>query len=226
MRYLIVASLLVIAGCGGSGGGDGGSSSSVSQSGMCFETSIQNCGSGPWDPFGIALSLAWISGQCTEEVRCTTDPIETDIDAGIVTDDFIASNWTVASAVESEPNSSPDEATPFVLQATASIRIAGTVNDATDLSDVVALSFGPNDSFDGYIAYLCSAPDNCFQPWYQGPEIYMELLDQNKLVIQTTNMAPTRYLSFQDSPGLLYYVVVRASDTSGADFDYQLIITD
>ena len=223
MKYLIVASTLVVTGCGG-GGGD--STSPVSQSGMCFETSIQNCGSGPWDPFGIALSLAWISGQCTEEVRCTTDPIETDLDAGIVTNDFIAANWTPTSAVENEPNNSPAEATPFVIQANASVLVTGTMNDSTDPADFVALSFGPNDSTNGYIAYLCRTPDDCIQPWYQGDEIYIDLLDQNELVIQTTNMALTHFISFQASQGLLYYVAVRALNTNGADLDYRLVITD
>ena len=146
MKYLIVASTLVVTGCGG-GGGD--SKSPVSQSGMCFETSIQNCGSGPWDPFGIALSLAWISGQCTEEVRCTTDPIETDLDAGIVTNDFIAANWTPTSAVENEPNNSPAEATPFVIQANASVLVTGTMNDSTDPADFESVSFCPNELTNG-----------------------------------------------------------------------------
>jgi len=225
MKYSIVASMLIIAGCGG-GGGNGNTSSSASQTDMCFETSLQNCGSGPWDPLGIALSLAWISGQCTEEVRCSADPVETDFDAGIVTNDFIATNWTPTSAVENEPNDNPAEATPFVIQANASVLITGALNDSTDPADFVALSFGPNDSINGYIAYLCSTPDDCIQPWFQGDEIYIDLLDQNQLVIQTTNMAATHFVSFQASQGVLYYVAVRALDTNGADFDYKLVITD
>lgn len=226
MRYLILVVALTIAGCGGGGGEDATVSSSSSQSGMCFETTLQNCGSGPWDPFGIALSLAWISGQCTEEVRCSSEPIETDLDAGIVTDEFIASNWTSTSADETEPNNGPDEANPFVLQATSGVLVSGSVNDSEDPADFVALSFGPTESANGYIAYLCRTPDDCIQPWYEGEEIYIDLLDQNELVIQTTNMATTHFISFQASPGLLYYVAVRALNTSGADFDYRLVVTD
>ena len=100
------------------------------------------------------------------------------------------------------------------------------MNDSTDPADFVALSFGPNDSTNGYIAYLCRAPDDCIQPWYQGDEIYIDLLDQNELVIQTTNMALTHFNSFQASQGLLYYVAVRALNTNGTDFDYRLVITD
>ena len=80
--------LMTLAGCGG------GDSGADAQPEMCFETSLQNCGPGPWDPFGLALSLAWNTGQCTQEVRCEVEPIQTDLEAGIVTDEFIASNWT------------------------------------------------------------------------------------------------------------------------------------
>jgi len=219
--FLILAAI-TLSSCGGGGSG----SSPSPQSAMCFETTIQNCGSGPWDPFGIALSLAWISGQCTEEVLCTSEPVATNFDEGIVTDDFINTNWTTSSAVETEPNNSPSEATPFVLQANSGVLVNGTLHDSTDLADFVALSFGPNPSINGYIAYLCRTPDDCIQPWYEGDEIYIDLLDQNELLIQTTNMAQTHFISFQASPGLLYFVAVRALDTNGADFDYRLVITD
>ena len=88
---MIVVSLL--AACG-----NGDSSDPEPPVRACFETSIQNCGSGPWDPFGIALSLAWISGQCTQEVLCTDSEVLTNFDEGIVTDDFITRNWTTSSA--------------------------------------------------------------------------------------------------------------------------------
>jgi hypothetical protein len=90
---------MTLAGCG-DGGGDSGADA---QPEMCFETSLQNCGPGPWDPFGLALSLAWNTGQCTQEVVCQAEPVQTDFDAGIVTDEFIQSNWTTTRGTDSEP---------------------------------------------------------------------------------------------------------------------------
>ncbi len=197
-----------------------------SSSGMCLQTSIQNCGPGPWDPFGIALSFAWVSGQCTTEVACTTTPVQTDFDTGIVTDDFIAENWTTASAEETEPNDDASQANPFVLQARSGLLFSGSLNDTRDTADYIALSFGRDASTNGYTAYLCGTPDDCLQPWYDGSAVYLELLDQNEVVIQTTNLAPTHFFSFHGSPGVLYYVAVRAAATNGTDFDYKLVITD
>lgn len=218
-----LASLLVA--CGG-GGDDEEPAPAPSSSGMCFATSLHYCGPGPWDPFGIALSFAWISGQCTREVRCTDQPVQTNFDAGIVTDAFIAANWTTASAEEIEPNDDVSQATPFVLQANSGLLFTGSLNDATDAADYIALSFGQNASINGYTAYLCRTPDDCLQPWYEGDAIYLELLDQNELVVQTTRLAPTHYFSFAASPGVLYYVAVRAAITNGTDSYYKLVITD
>ncbi|MDH3419038.1 MAG: hypothetical protein OEM78_06145 [Gammaproteobacteria bacterium] len=218
-----LASLLVAC---KSDGGDADPPPASTSSGMCLQTSLQNCGPGPWDPFGIALSFAWISGQCTREVTCTAAPVQTDFDAGIVTDDFIAANWTTASAGETEPNDDPSQANPFVLQANSGLLFSGSLDDATDTVDFVALSFGRDASINGYTAYLCRIPDDCLQPWYEGDAAYLELLDQNGLVIQTTSTAPTHYFTFQASPGVLHYVAVRAAGTTGTDFDYKLIITD
>lgn len=223
MRFLMIPLMAIAVGCDS---GEEESSAPPSSSGMCFQTSIQNCGSGPWDPFGIALSLAWISGQCTKEVLCTDGPVRTNFDDGIVTDDYIARNWTTASAVETEPNDRTSEATPFVLQANSGVLITGAVNDSTDIADFVALSFGPDVSVNGYTIYLCSALDNCTLPWYEGAAIYMDLLDQNELVVQSTRMGQTDHLSLQGTPGVLYYVAVRAEDTKGADFQYKLVVTD
>lgn len=133
------AQLLVLMTLAGCGGGDSGADA---QPEMCFETSLQNCGPGPWDPFGLALSLAWNTGQCTQEVRCEAEPIQSDLEAGIVTDDFIASNWTTTRGTDSEPNDSTSEATPYVIQENSGLRITGSVNDSTDLADFVAFSIG------------------------------------------------------------------------------------
>ena len=109
--------LMTLAGCGG------GDSVADVQPEMCFETSLQNCGPGPWDPFGLALSLAWNTGQCTQEVVCQAEPIQSDLEAGIVTDDFIASNWTTTRGTDSEPNNSTSEASPFVIRENNGLRI-------------------------------------------------------------------------------------------------------
>ena len=211
--------------CSG-GGSDETPAPVAASSAMCMQTTLQNCGPGPWDPFGIALSFAWISGQCTREVRCTDQPVQSDLDAGIVTDEFIATNWTTSSATETEPNDDPGEANPYVLQANSGLLLSGSLNDASDTADFVALSFGRDASVNGYTVYLCRTPDDCLNPWYQGNAAYLELLDQNELVIQTTSMLPTHYFTIQGTPGVLYFIAVRAADTNGTDFDYKLVITD
>jgi len=225
LAVCLIAPMLLVA-CGDGGSEGGRDTDSESSSGICRQTSIENCGPGPWDPFGLALSLAWISGQCTKEVLCTTDPVVTSFDDGIVTEDFIEEHWTSSHAVETEPNDSPSEATPFVIQANTGVRVRGSVNDSTDVADFVAISFGPNASVNGYFIYICGTPDDCLQPWYLGDEIYVDLMDQNELVLQTTKLSQSGYISFLASPGVLHFVAVRASNTNGMDFDYSLVVTD
>ena len=214
--------LMTLASCGG-GGGD---SVADVQPEMCFETSLQNCGPGPWDPFGLALSLAWNTGQCTQEVRCEAEPIQSDLGAGIVTDDFIASNWTTTTATETEPNNSTSEATPFVIRENNGLRITGSVSDSTDLADFTAFS---TQSFDLHATYLCRAVGTCTLPFLQSNEIYIELLDQNGNILRTTDMMQSsngHEIAFTPSQGLRYFVVVRALNTGGVDFEYDLVITD
>ena len=214
--------LMTLAGCGG-GGGD---SVADEQPEMCFETSLQNCGSGPWDPFGLALSLAWNTGQCTQEVVCQAEPIQSDLEAGIVTDDFIASNWTATRGTDSEPNNSTSEATPYVIQENSSLGITGRVNDATDVADYVAFS---TQSFDLHAIYICRTVTDCTNPFLQSDEIFIELLNQNENIIQTTNMMQTsngHEIVFTPSQGLRYFVVVRALNTGAVDFEYKIVVTD
>lgn len=196
-----------------------------SDDGICRQTTLQNCGAGPWDPFGIALAFAWYSGQCTEEVVCPVEPPQTNFADGIVTNDFIERNWTTSVAVDTEPNDSTAEARPFVVRARSGLLITGTVNDATDPADFIAVSFEPAS----YTAYLCRSVDVCVQPWLQSDDVYLELWDQNELVIQTTNMmhsAEGHAIAFQPSQGLRYFISVHALDTDGADFQYKLVVTD
>lgn len=212
--------LMTLASCGG------GDSGADVQPEMCFETSLQNCGPGPWDPFGLALSLAWNTGQCTQEVRCEAEPIQSDLGAGIVTDDFIASNWTTTTATETEPNNSTSEASPFVIRENNGLRISGSVNDSSDLADFTAFS---TQSFDLHAIYICRTVTDCTNPFLQSNEIYIELLDQNGNILRTTDMMQSsngHEIAFTPSQGLRYFVVVRALNTDGVDFEYDLVITD
>jgi hypothetical protein len=195
--------------------------------GVCRQTSLQNCGPGPWDPFGIALTFAWVGGQCTREVRCESQPVTSDLANGIVTDTFIASNWTSTRHQDVEPNDGIGEAMPMVLQANTSILLTGQVNDVDDPADFVAL--GVLSSQGQVAVYLCRAVNSCLLPFLQTDEIYIELMDQNGTVIATTNMMQTsngHEIVFIPAQGLGYFIAVRANDTGGQNFDYQLNITD
>jgi len=209
-----------LAACGSSGSED-----ETVTGGMCFETSLQNCGPGPWDPFGIALTFAWVGGQCTREVSC--DPVETNLTGGIVTDDYINANWRVGSVPDREPNNTTENAMPVVLQSGGAIFLTGTVNNANDPADVLALAVA---SSDGLIAiYLCATPQDCTLPFLQSNEIHIDLFDQNGTLIQTTNMmqsADGHSIAFLPSAGLGYFVSVTARDTKSADFTYRLNIVD
>ena len=195
--------------------------------GTCQRTTLQNCGSGPWDPFGIALAFAWVSGQCTEEVGCEAAPVPSDLLNGVVTNDFINANWTVGSVPDREPNDDMDEAMPVVLRAGGAIFLTGTVNDADDPADVLALAV---QSFSGQIAtYLCATPQNCAGQNLQSDQIHIDLLDQNGTLIQSTNPvqgSSSHGIAFLPAAGLGYFVAVRARDTGGADFVYRLNIVD
>ena len=192
----------------------------------CFETTLANCGSGPWDPFGIALAFAWWGGNCTEEVACAADVSPMDLTAGLVTGDFIRANWTSNNADEREPNGMPEEAMPFLIEDDGSLLLTGTVNDATDAADYITFA---TESFDLHAIYLCAEVDDCLLPFYQGDAIYIELLDQNGSVLQSTQFTQTangHEIVYMPSPGLRYFAVVRAAGTDGADVDYKLVLTD
>ncbi len=220
-RSAVIAVMMVgLAACNSSGSQD-----DPPTDGRCFETSLQNCGPGPWDPFGIALAFAWVGGQCTQEVSC--ESVQTDLTAGIVTDDYINSNWRVGSVPDREPNDTTETAMPVVLQAGGGIFLTGTVNDASDPADLLALAVA---SSEGLIAiYLCETPQDCTLPFLQSDEIHIDLFDQNGTLIQTTNMmqsANGHSISFLPASGLGYFVAVIARDTNGADFAYRLNIVD
>jgi hypothetical protein len=214
--------LVCAAALSGCSSGDGGNKKPES----CFETSLANCGDGPWDPFGIALAFAWWGGQCTEEVACTTEPVQTDLEAGLVTEAFIRENWTSNSMDEREPNDSVAEAMPFIVEDDGSVLIMGSVNDATDPEDFFVFT---NQSFDLHAIYVCREVDQCTLPFYQGDALYIELLDQNGSPLESTEFAQTNNgheIVYTPSPDLRYFAVVHAQNTGGMDFQYKIVLTD
>jgi len=195
-------------------------------SNTCYQTTLQNCGSGPWDPFGIALAFAWYLGGCTEEIMCTNQPVQSSLATGIITDQYIRENWTTARANEIEPNDTSNTASPSIIQDGGGLRLIGSVNRATDNTDIVAVAM---QSCDLHAIYLCSAIGQCTLPFLQTNALYLELLDQNEVVMQTTEHQKTvngHEIAFSPSYGVMYYVAVRAADSGGTDFSYELVITD
>lgn len=192
----------------------------------CFETTLANCGSGPWDPFGIALAFAWWSGQCTEEVACAADAPQTDLIAGIVTDSFIRSNWTVNHAIEREPNDSREQAMAFLIENDGSFQITGLVEASSDAVDYLVFK---TESSDLHAAYLCRTVDECMLPFYQGDALYIELYDANGSVLKSTRVAQTangHEIVFEPIPALHYFIAVHAVGGDGSAIDYKLVITD
>jgi hypothetical protein len=218
----IVLVCACFAGCDSSGSGGGNNDTG----GTCVQTTIQNCGSGPWDPFGIALLFAWVGGQCSEEVRCESQAL-TDLSGGIVSNNYVNSNWSVGFVPDREPNDSTGNALPVVLDSGGAIFLDGTVNDATDAQDTVALAVrSANNSI---VIYLCSTPQTCTLPFLQTDEIYIDLYDQAGTLIQTTSVAQSangHSISLLPVQGAGYFVAVVARDTGGADFEYRLNIVD
>ncbi|MDX1455503.1 MAG: hypothetical protein R3217_08625, partial [Gammaproteobacteria bacterium] len=171
---------------------------------------------------GIALALAWYSGQCTEEVSCEAD-VQTDLANGIITQDYITNTWTTSTADEAEPNNSADEANPFVVPASSGLLYDGTANDATDTADYLALVLDTGS----YAMYLCQAPDNCLQPFLSGNSLHLELYDQNGVLLESTALSGGEHaIQLGASAGVLYYLAVIADDTGGADMAYRLVVTD
>ena len=219
-RALIMLSV-AIAGCESSDDDDS------QTGGMCTQTSIENCGPGPWDPFGIALTFAWVGGQCTKEVSCADRAPPTDIPNGIVADDYINANWLVGFVPDREPNDTTDNALPIVFRRGTGVFLEGTVNDATDPADMVAVAIQSANA--KIAAYLCPTPQICTVPFLQTNEIYLELYDSAGTLLQTTNMMQTsngHEIPFLPVIGAGYFVAVRALDTGGADFAYRLNIVD
>jgi hypothetical protein len=119
-RAALIALLsLLLLGCGGGDAGSGSNISGSSAPEICTSTALHYCPASVFnDPFGIALTFAWYSGQCTETVACANDPLVVagvDPDTGTVSQDFIEENWLSSGGDESEPNDSSDQSDVFCL---------------------------------------------------------------------------------------------------------------
>lgn len=219
-----ILALSLVACGGGGGGGDGGGSSNSSQPQTCRKTSINYCP--PSDPFGIALIFAWYGGLCTREVACVEDAPETNLEQGVVREEFINSNWLINHAEDQEPNNTLEEALPFVLQKRSVFSITGMLNDTTDPVDYVV--FG-SQSDDTVAIYICNAPGDCLLPFYKRDDLYIELFDQAGNLMRSSYMAQSgngHEITFVPTVGLTYYAAIHAVGSAATDIEYELVITD
>ncbi len=224
-RTRFQAGIFAIAGVVGLAGCDGGGGEEPEPE-RCFETKLANCGSGPWDPFGIALALAWWSGQCTEEVACAADAPQIDLTNGLVSDSYVRSTWTTNTASEREPNDAFDEAMVFLIEDDGAFLVTGMISPEFDPVDTLVFA---TESFDMHAVYLCAVPDDCALPFYQGDAMYLEFYDENGTLLESTQFAQSENgheIVFTPSPGLRYYVMLRASESDEGSIDYKLVITD
>ncbi len=208
--------LITLAGCGGgdSSGGGGGSGG-----GNSAPVTYWDCGGAG----GIGLFFTWLAGGCTLVEVSGPDQVP---DAPGILEPQTIEGWSSNYMEEVEPNNSTSEATPFVIQAAGSVRITGSVNDLTDQADFVAFT---TQSFNLHAIYVCRTVTDCTNPFLQSNEIFIELLDQNGNIMRTTDMMQSsngHEIAFTPSQGLHYFVVVRALNTGGVDFEYDLVITD
>jgi hypothetical protein len=215
---------LMMSGCGG--GSDGGAQSAQSE--PCVATSVDYCPSYAFqDPLGIALTFAWWSGQCTREVVCRSDLAdqpETDLQNGIVREDYATTAWLNSVVDDREANNGLDTAVPFVLQSRSGVRIDGTVDARTDGVDVFVFV---SESVDDVAAYICASADDCLSPQSTSPNLYLSVYDEDRNLIATTR----DLIDFEDhairitsSRGSLFYVAVTA--VGDGPLSYRLRITD
>lgn len=210
------------------GGGDDDSSTASSQE-ICTKTSLYYCPTSAFrDPFGIALTFAWYSGQCTEEVLCKEDgnlPV-IDADQGVIDDDFIAVNWTSTVITETEPNNLFEQATPFILNPQNGVTMTSSVNISSDSIDILAFII---DGEPTITIYLCATPSDCMQPWYTGPDLYLELYDENQVLLDSTDVPSFHGHAFTGPffhDGHQYFLSIRARETSSGELPYKVVITD
>ncbi|MFT4790331.1 MAG: hypothetical protein ACI95X_003178 [Paraglaciecola sp.] len=210
------------------GTGDDASSTPVSPE-ICNKTSIYYCPTSAFqDPFGIALAFAWYSGQCTEEVLCEEDgnlpaiaPVQ-----GVIDDDFVAANWISTVITETEPNNLFEQATPFILRPQNGVSITSSVDVSLDPIDYLAFII---DGEPTITIYLCATPTDCQQPWYAGPDLYMELYDENQVFLDSTDVPSFHGHAFTGpffQDGQQYFLSIIARDTSSEKIPYKVVITD
>jgi hypothetical protein len=210
--------------------GDGDDDSSPSGNPeICTKTSIYYCPTSAFrDPFGIALTFAWYSGQCTEEVLCAEDSNlpALALDQGVIDDDFIAANWTSTVIIETEPNNLFEQATPFIIRPQNGVSITSSVDNSSDPIDYFAFIL---DGEPTITIYLCATPTDCLQPWYAGPDLYMELYDENQVFLDSTDVPSFHGHAFTGPffhDGQQYFLSIRVRGTSSGDFPYKIVITD
>lgn len=221
--------LMIIVGFLSACGGGGDDSSTSDSQEICTKTSIYYCPNSAFqDPFGIALTFAWYSGQCTEEVLCEESgnlPV-IDPDQGVIDDDFIATNWTSTVIIETEPNNLFEQATPFILRPQSGVSITSSVDNSSDPIDYLAFII---DGEPTITIYLCATPTDCQQPWYEGPDLYMELYDENQVFLDSTEVPSFHGHAFTGPffhDGQQYFLSIRVKDTSSGEFPYKVVITD
>ncbi|MFC6441494.1 hypothetical protein [Bowmanella sp. JS7-9] len=221
--FVLLMLLFSLLGCGGEEGTE------AEPPKVCTQTSIYYCPSSAFtDPFGISFTLAWYSGQCTREVVCADDPNLPAVDPanGIIDDNFIAANWTTSSLTDKEPNSTFDQAQPFILRASSGVLIRGSLDANTDQADMYAFIVDGDASI---LIYLCETPDDCLQPWYQGDQMYLALYDHNRVLLDTTAVPEANGHVFSRPyliPGEQYFIAVHASTQLTGTLEYKLVVTD
>ncbi|WP_114326625.1 hypothetical protein [Candidatus Colwellia aromaticivorans] len=220
--------IIVVALLSACGGGDDDSSTSGNPE-KCTKTSIYYCPTSVFrDPFGIALTLAWYSGQCTEEVLCEEDanvPV-IDPDQGVIDDDFVAANWTTTLITQTEPNDIFEQATPFILRPQSGVSTTGSVDNSSDPIDYLAFII---DGEPTITIYLCATPTDCQQPWYAGSDLYMELYNENQVLLESTDVPSFHGHAFTGPilyDGQQYFLSIRVRETSVGEFPYKVVITD
>jgi hypothetical protein len=171
---------------------------------------------------GIGLFFTWLAGGCARVEVSTQEQVP---DSPEIIPDTTVTSWRLSSQNEREPNDSFDEAHQIFFSGANAMRINGSVNEMTDPRDHFV--FGVEVS-DFYGIYLCQSQGDC-SDFLFSQEIHLELYDQNRVLIQTTEAVANNRVEMAETltPGLGYYVViVRQSDAPVDEaMPYTMIIT-
>jgi len=203
---LSTAALIAAPGCGG-GGSSGGQPPSA-------PGSYWDCG----NVGGLALFFTWISGGCTLVTVSGVDQVpEESLPPETVEE------WKTARREETEPNDGVDTAMPLYFEGVNAQIVTGTVNDATDPSDFLAFAV---EQVDTHAVYLCRGVNDCLEQ-LATDEAHIDLYDANSVLVYSTQGRPsgTHIFTYDFTVGVPYFIRVVGAQTDGADFPYQLIIT-